>query len=115
MRNRKHAAERRGETVHRAELRIGERQAAAEARDRHVVTCADVASVVDGIYPKGYGIGRVETADRGNGLYYTIAVRPSVDFSAVEEVLIVLTPARAAIVEDSAQPAGAAKPGEKPK
>jgi rod shape-determining protein MreC len=46
----------------------------------------------DGIYPKGFPIGRVETADRGTGLYKTIKVRPVVDFSNVEEVLVVLSP-----------------------
>jgi rod shape-determining protein MreC len=46
----------------------------------------------DGIYPKGFPIGRVEAADRGAGLYRTIKVRPIVDFSNVEEVLIVLSP-----------------------
>ncbi|MGH3117567.1 MAG: rod shape-determining protein MreC, partial [Gaiellales bacterium] len=46
----------------------------------------------DGIYPKGFAIGRVEAADRGAGLYKTIKVRPVVDFSNVEEVLVVLSP-----------------------
>ena len=47
---------------------------------------------VDGIFPKGYRIGRVEQADRGSGLYRTITVRPGVDFSSLEEVLVVLVP-----------------------
>jgi rod shape-determining protein MreC len=51
-----------------------------------------VASGVDGIYPKGYRIGRVEHVDRGSGLYLTITVRPGVDFSSLEEVLVVLVP-----------------------
>jgi rod shape-determining protein MreC len=51
-----------------------------------------VASGVDGIYPKGFIIGRVETSERGSGLYRNIAVRPVVDFSSLEEVLVVLTP-----------------------
>jgi rod shape-determining protein MreC len=51
-----------------------------------------VASGVDGIYPKGYRVGWVERADRGSGLYRTITVRPSVDFSSLEEVLVVLVP-----------------------
>jgi rod shape-determining protein MreC len=55
-----------------------------------------VASGVDGIYPKGYLIGRVEFASRGGGLYQTINVRPAVDFSGLEEVLVVLVPPRAA-------------------
>jgi len=55
-----------------------------------------VASGVDGIYPKGYLIGRVEYAARGGGLYQTITVRPAVDFSSLETVLVVLVPPRAA-------------------
>lgn len=61
-----------------------------------------VASGVDGIYPKGYAIGHVEKAERGGGLYLTITVRPTVDFSSLEEVLVVLTPPR---------PAAPAEPG----
>jgi rod shape-determining protein MreC len=56
---------------------------------------AIVASGVDGIFPKGYRIGLVEQAERGAGLYRTIAVRPGVDFSSLEEVLVVLAPAPA--------------------
>src|SRR5262245_32458436 len=55
-----------------------------------------VASGVDGIYPKGYLIGRVESAARGGGLYQTIQVRPAVDFSSIEAVLVVLVPPRGA-------------------
>lgn len=62
---------------------------------------AVVASGVDGIYPKGYSIGRVETADRGTGLYFVITVRPGVDFSSLEEVLVVLTPPRPATADEA--------------
>jgi rod shape-determining protein MreC len=51
-----------------------------------------VASGVDGIFPKGYLIGWVERTDRGSGLYRTITLRPGVDFSSLEEVLVVLVP-----------------------
>jgi rod shape-determining protein MreC len=57
---------------------------------------AVVASGVDGIFPKGYLIGRVEYADHVTGLYRTINVRPGVDFSSLEEVLVVMTPPRPA-------------------
>jgi len=58
---------------------------------------AIVASGVDGIYPKGYLIGRVDSANsRSGGLYQTITVRPAVDFSSLEEVLVVLVAPRAA-------------------
>jgi rod shape-determining protein MreC len=60
-----------------------------------------IASGVDGIYPKGFTIGRVESSERGSGLYRAITVRPSVDFSSLEEVLVVLTPARSATPEGS--------------
>ena len=59
-----------------------------------------VASGVDGIYPKGYLIGRVELTDRGSGLYRTITVRPGVDFSSLEEVLVVMVPSTGARAED---------------
>ena len=58
-----------------------------------------VTSGIDGIYPKGFVIGRVETVDRGNGIYMVIRVRPIVDFPRLEEVLIVLTPPPGAAVE----------------
>jgi rod shape-determining protein MreC len=58
-----------------------------------------VTSGVDGIYPKGFAIGRVESVDRGTGLYLTVTVRPTVDFRSLEEVLVVLAPARSAVVE----------------
>jgi rod shape-determining protein MreC len=69
-----------------------------------------IASGVDGIYPKGFAIGRVESSERGSGLYRAITVRPSVDFSSLEEVLVVLVPGRSATPEDSA-PAPAATAG----
>jgi rod shape-determining protein MreC len=58
-----------------------------------------VSSGVDGIYPKGFTIGTVEKSERGPSLHRIIAIRPAVDFSSLEEVLIVLVPARSAIIE----------------
>lgn len=51
-----------------------------------------VTSGIDGIYPKGFVIGTVDRTDRGDGAYHEIVVRPAVDFSRLEEVLIVRTP-----------------------
>jgi rod shape-determining protein MreC len=51
-----------------------------------------VTSGIDGIYPKGFVIGTVEDVERGPGTYHQIRIRPAVDFSRIEEVLIVLTP-----------------------
>jgi rod shape-determining protein MreC len=60
-----------------------------------------VASGVDGIFPKGYLIGRVERSDRGSGLYRNITVAPAVDFSSLEEVLVVLVPPRSAARDEA--------------
>jgi rod shape-determining protein MreC len=51
-----------------------------------------VTSGIDGIYPRGFVIGRVETVGNGNGMYKAVRVRPSVDFNRLEEVLVVKTP-----------------------
>jgi rod shape-determining protein MreC len=49
-------------------------------------------SGIDGIYAKGFVIGRVDKVERNGGAYGTITVRPAVNFSMLEEVLVVLTP-----------------------
>lgn len=66
----------------------------------YVSEVADVAvgdvvmsSGIDGIYPKGFVIGRVESIERGGGAYRRIVVRPAVNFSSLEEVLVVTSPA----------------------
>ena len=51
-----------------------------------------VTSGIDGIYPKGFVIGKVERVDTGSGIYKVIRVRPSVDFNRLEEVLVVTSP-----------------------
>jgi rod shape-determining protein MreC len=68
-----------------------------------------VASGVDGIYPRGFAIGTVESSERGKSLYRDVTVRPSVDFSGLEDVLIVLVPARGATPDDAAAPREGAK------
>jgi rod shape-determining protein MreC len=67
-----------------------------------------VTSGIDGIYPKGYAIGWVETAERGKGLYLSIAVKPAVDFSSLEEVLVVLVPPRPAMADEEQPSRGGA-------
>ena len=39
-----------------------------------------VTSGIDGIYPKGFVIGRVEAVEKSGGAYKRITVRPAVDF-----------------------------------
>lgn len=62
-----------------------------------------VTSGIDGIYPKGFVIGTVEKVDRGPGTFHAISVRPAVDFSRIEEVLIVLTPPPARTLQAEGQ------------
>ncbi|MBI4886732.1 MAG: rod shape-determining protein MreC [Acidobacteria bacterium] len=62
-----------------------------------------VTSGIDGIYPKGFVIGQIESIERGAGAFGAIVLRPAVDFSSVEAVLVVLTPPEAA-QEDAAPP-----------
>jgi rod shape-determining protein MreC len=52
-----------------------------------------VSSGIDGIYPKGFLIGRIERVERRAGAYTLIEVKPGVDFTTLEEVLVVTTPA----------------------
>lgn len=60
-----------------------------------------VTSGIDGIYPKGFVIGTVESVDGGRGTYHEIVVRPAVDFTRLEEVLVVLTPPAAREARDT--------------
>jgi rod shape-determining protein MreC len=68
-------------------------------RMRYVPGTADVktgdlvvTSGIDGMYPKGFVIGTIDHVAGSGGEYHEIAVRPAVDFSRLEEVLIVRTP-----------------------
>jgi rod shape-determining protein MreC len=57
-----------------------------------------VTSGLEGIYPKGFIIGHVARVQKSGTAYKEILVRPAVDFSSLEEVLVVLntSPAREA-------------------
>ncbi len=57
-----------------------------------VVGDAVVTSGIDGIFPKGFVIGRVSAVEKSGGAYRAIAVQPAVDFSSLEEVLVVTSP-----------------------
>jgi rod shape-determining protein MreC len=60
-----------------------------------------VTSGIEGIFPKGFTIGRVDTVEKTGTAYKRITVMPAVDFSALEEVLVVLTPTPAREAEES--------------
>jgi rod shape-determining protein MreC len=52
-----------------------------------------ISSGFDGIYPKGLPIGRVsKIVHETPGLFKEIEIEPFVDFTKLEEVLIILTP-----------------------
>jgi rod shape-determining protein MreC len=48
-----------------------------------------VTSGIDGIYPKGFILGQIESVERRGEDWGEIRVRPAVDFSALEAVLVV--------------------------
>jgi rod shape-determining protein MreC len=79
-------------------------------RMEYVSEVADVAvgdvvatSGIDGIYPKGFVVGKVESVEKNGNAYKQILVRPAIDFSSVEEVLVVMTPMPLREAEESSQ------------
>jgi rod shape-determining protein MreC len=66
-------------------------------RLEYVSTSADlkvgdmlVTSGIDGVYPPGFAVGKIETLERTGGTVKAIRVRPAVNFSDLTEVLVVL-------------------------
>ena len=64
----------------------------------HVSGTADIkvgdrvaTSGIEGIYPKGFEIGQIESIERRAGEFSVIIIRPTVEFSSLEAVLVVLT------------------------
>jgi rod shape-determining protein MreC len=51
-----------------------------------------VTSGIEGIFPKGFTIGHVDGVEKTGPSYKRITVKPTVNFSSLEEVLVVLTP-----------------------
>jgi rod shape-determining protein MreC len=49
-----------------------------------------VTSGKDGVFPRGFTIGRVVSVGKEPGVSKSISVQPEVDFSALEEVLVLL-------------------------
>ena len=68
-----------------------------------------VTSGIDGIYPKGFVIGRVDYLERAGGAYREIRLTPAADFTSLEDVLVVLTP-QVPEMPDEAGPAGTGPP-----
>jgi rod shape-determining protein MreC len=63
------------------------------------VAVGDVAvtSGIDGIYPKGFVVGQIESVERGAGAFGAIRIQPAVDVSSLELVLVVTSPPRLAV------------------
>jgi rod shape-determining protein MreC len=51
-----------------------------------------LTSGVDGIYPAGLTLGRVEDLERTGTAYKRVTIRPAVDFSRLETVLVIVAP-----------------------
>ncbi len=51
-----------------------------------------ISSGIEGIYPKGFPIGRVERVERAGSAIKAAYIRPAVDFGALEDVLVVQQP-----------------------
>jgi rod shape-determining protein MreC len=81
----------------------------AEMRLNYLAGGADVAagdivvtSGLDGIYPKGFVVGQIESVERVTGGLGAVMLRPAVDFSSLETVLVVTMPSRSADSEPAA-------------
>jgi len=59
-----------------------------------------VTSGIDGIYPKGFTIGTVESVEKNGPSYRRITIKPAVNFSSLETVLVVLTQSPIAPAEE---------------
>lgn len=65
-----------------------------------------VTSGIDGIYPKGFVIGQIESIKRVGGGFGAIVVKPAVPFASLEALLVVLSPERP-VAEATAAHSGA--------
>ncbi len=64
---------------------------------KHKIFIGDVviSSGLDGVFPKGLRLGKVlETQKQNRGIFQEIVVHPFVDFEKLEEVMVVVAPAR---------------------
>lgn len=66
-----------------------------------VVGDVAVTSGIDGIYPKGFVVGQIESVERGAGAFGAIRIQPAVDVSSLELVLVVTSPPRLAVGDEA--------------
>jgi len=86
------------------DLRLNYVSGTADVRSGDVV----ITSGIDGIYPKGFVVGQIESVERGAGEFGTVVIRPAVDFSSIEAVLVVVSPVLSGVEEPVAIDEGAA-------
>jgi rod shape-determining protein MreC len=65
-----------------------------------------VTSGIEGIYPKGFEIGQIESIERRAGEFSAIIIRPTVEFSSIEAVLVVMTESSLAAAADRSDDEG---------
>lgn len=80
------------------DLRLNYVSSAADVKVGDVI----VTSGIDGIYPKGFVVGQIESVERGGGTFGAIVIRPAVDFSSLEAVLVVVAPALSTAPDEEA-------------
>ena len=52
-----------------------------------------VTAGIDGVYPSGLAVGRVDRVERSGTAYRQVVIRPFADFSRLEAVLVLVAPA----------------------
>ncbi len=52
-----------------------------------------VTAGIDGVYPPGLAVGRIDRVERSGTAYRRVTVRPFADFSRLETVLVLVGPA----------------------
>jgi rod shape-determining protein MreC len=62
-----------------------------------------VTSGMDGIYPKGFVLGQIESIQRTAGEFSSVLIRPSVNLSALETVLVVTSATEAPKADQAAE------------
>jgi rod shape-determining protein MreC len=72
-----------------ADIKVGDRVVTSGV-EGIFPSAIDFPSSSEGRYPRGFVIGHIESFERGAGKYTSVVVRPAVDFSALETVLVVL-------------------------
>ena len=72
-----------------------------------------ITSGIGRLLPKGFPIGRVASVEKNGTAYGQILVTPAVDFTSLEQVVVVLTPTPAHEAGDTAMPGYKAAQGGK--